>query len=190
LNKIFTIVPIIASLVLALFTGVAHADKCPEPDKAAKNNAGQYTAHITIVKNGIVDSEFTITTLADGRKATAATGSTIRYLDSSLLTVVPGGVTNESSHYKDLTTGTTTWVSLERRDRTDDRHLNLEFGMVTSKLLSMKDVRVGDRIIQLPTIESSHAESNLVVTLDEGIAITNDVNGHHKGILIKVSKVN
>ncbi|MBU3625959.1 hypothetical protein ICN48_06890 [Polynucleobacter sp. JS-Safj-400b-B2] len=177
-------------LAMTLFSGAASADKCHEPDKLTKNNAEQYAVRISIMENGIIDSDFTILTLADGRKGITQTGQTIGYLDSSLSTVEAGGVAHESSHYKDLQVGNTIWTSLERGDRLDNRHLNLKFEMLTSKLLSMKDVRVGDLTVQVPTVESTRIESNLVVTLDEEIAIANDINGHHKEVLIKVSKVN
>ena len=177
-------------LAMALFSGAASADKCHEPDKSTKNNAEQYAVHISIMENGIIDSDFTIWMLADGRKGITQTGQILGYLDSSLSTVEAGGVVHESLHYKDLQVGNTIWTSLERGARLDNRHLNLKFEMLTSKLLSMKDMRVGDLTVQVPTVESARIESNLVVTLDEEIAFANDINGHRKEILIKVSKVN
>jgi hypothetical protein len=129
-------------------------------------NKSVYTIEIGINQDGKERIAFVSTALTDGRAYPFEQGVTFPYISGITTTIAPDGSIQNDAITQKVFLGDRVLVSLGQASTSPSQFLTLDLDYVLSELISMDEIHEGNRVLQLPHVETFHHISNIVVGLD------------------------
>ena len=144
----------------SLLSGHTYAKSLSEDNKSI------YTIEIAINRDGKERMAYQSIALADGRSYPIKQGVTFPYISGITTTINPDGSIQNDAITQKVFLGDQIFVSLGRASISPSQFLTMDLDYMLSELISMDEIHEGNRVLQLPHVETFHHISNIVVGLD------------------------
>jgi len=148
----------------------------------------QYVIKLQIQENGMTTNDIQFV-LDDSTEMPMFDGKETRYVSGVSTTTGPTGTSN-SPTYGVIQTGVFANAKLLKQDKSVDNSVGVHLDLILNKLLDMKEFKVGDQTLQMPTVQTFGFRKDLFLPLGKETQVLMSGNTRSEiSLFVSISKV-